>query len=898
MIKKAKSKEKIAKLIEKYEKLTPQRKKSYNEADTRRDFIMPLFQALGWDVYNDLTENEVVEEETSISGRIDYSFRLNNITQFVLEAKAIPEDLDKDRWAKQAIEYGWNKGIPWVILTDFEGLKVFNSEWKKEHPRANINLTYKAYLEKFDKLWLLSKESFQENKLDKLLEEFGVTAKRESVNERLAKDLLEWRELLTNYFSQWNKDIKHEDIEEAVQRILDRLIFMRVVEDKEIEEKKLWQAFKQWEKKDYKPQNFIEKLVPIFRKFDKKYNSNLFQKHLCEDLYTTQEPFKKILPDLYGSKEAGVKYRFDAINVDVLGNVYEQYLGYVQGREGGKSKRKKQGIYYTPTYIVNYIVQNTLGKLLEEKSLTEIEKIKVLDPACGSGSFLIRAFDVLNEKIRKERGSKDGVKAALRKYRILTNNIYGVDLDPQAAEIARLNLLLKALEPNHKLPMLTDNIKVGNSLIDDRKINEFAFDWKKEFPKVFSGNNPGFDVAVGNPPWVFTRGKHISDSDKKYFNKWIGRLDIIKKAKGKNIQSGKLNLYSLFLLKSMTLLRRGGLLGFIVPNNILRTTTYDSIRKYILDNCKIIAIVDLGSKVFQGVTASSVILILQKEPDFKLRNQNKAEIIFDVYNLMLNGNHKRHSIKQKYFENNPSYAFNILSDQKSVDLSNKINKNSEKLGALCKYIIEGIVGSRKKDVSDKKLNKLYKPFLIGKDIARYQVNYRQKWIRYDRNRLHRARPEEVFLSEKIILQRISGGSKPLVATLDRGKYYTFASINNILLKKSSKYGLKYILGLINSSLLNWYYAINFSNRSELTVNISKTFLEQLPIKKSGIPDQKKFSKLVNKILNLNKKVQKAAEGSDKWNELKREIEKLDKKIDEEVYKLYGLTPEEIEIVEG
>src|SRR3990172_2417080 len=157
---KSEAKEKINALAEKYDRLTPQRKKTYSEADTRRDFIMPLFQALGWDVYNDFTENEVVEEETSISGRIDYSFRLNNITQFVLEAKSIPEDLDKEQWAKQAIEYGWNKGIAWVILTDFEGLKLFNSDWKVDFPKANLEFTYKEYITRFDDLWLLSKESF------------------------------------------------------------------------------------------------------------------------------------------------------------------------------------------------------------------------------------------------------------------------------------------------------------------------------------------------------------------------------------------------------------------------------------------------------------------------------------------------------------------------------------------------------------------------------------------------------------------------------------------------------------------------------------------------------------------------------------------------------------------
>ena len=221
--------------------------------------------------------------------------------------------------------------------------------------------------------------------------------------------------------------------------------------------------------------------------------------------------------------------------------------------------------------------------------------------------------------------------------------------------------------------------------------------------------------------------------------------------------------------------------------------------------------------------------------------------MLDVENLV-GGLFKEHEIKQGYFYDNPSFTFNIYGTEEVIKISKKIQKNSVKLGSLCKYIIEGIVGSRERDVSDKKLNEKYKPFLVGKDIERYGVDYKGKWICYDRDRLHRARPEEVFLSDKIIIQRISGGSTPIVATLDMDKYYTFASTNNLILKEDMDYDINYILGLLNSNLINWYYSINYSNKSDLTVNVSKTFLEELPIKITNKSDQKKLITLARELL--------------------------------------------------
>jgi len=762
---KSEAKEKINALAEKYDRLTPQRKKTYSEADTRRDFIMPLFQALGWDVYNDFTENEVVEEETSISGRIDYSFRLNNITQFVLEAKSIPEDLDKEQWAKQAIEYGWNKGIAWVILTDFEGLKLFNSDWKVDFPKANLEFTYKEYITRFDDLWLLSKESFEKGELDNLLSKFGITAKRENVNERLAKDLLEWRETLTKYFTSWNKEVSIEVVEESVQRILDRLIFIRVVEDKQLEEKSLWQTFQKWVDAKYDPQNFLELLVPIFRDFDKKYNSNLFSKHACEGLFTTFEPFGKIIPALYSNKEAGIKYRFDAINADVLGNVYEQYLGYVQGREGGQSKRKKQGIYYTPTYIVDYIVRNTLGKAIEEKSLREIENIKVLDPACGSGSFLIKAFDVLSEKIKKTRGRKNRLDAALQKYNILTSNIYGVDLDSQAVEIARLNLLLQALEPNHKLPMLNENIKVGNSLIEDKKITDSAFEWKKEFKEVF--DKGGFDVVIGNPPYL-----------KEMDNKNV--FEPIRKSTYAKYYQGKMDFWYFFLHRAIEVTKEGGFIGFITNSYFLKSSGASRLIERIKNEIVLIKAVDLGStKVFGDVSGKHIVHIYRKR---KSKESDSSVIIIiptEKSTYTIDEKSSKELSYRKLFSNNKinfktteSIDFrNCVSLGDFYDVSVGVQESTDKVSN--KQIIlnstfkagDGVFVLSKNELENMKLNedekKVIKKYLNTNNVGKYLIDFSGEYLIY---------------SDKKVKQKIASESYPNIKKhLDKMKKFITSS---------------------------------------------------------------------------------------------------------------------------
>ena len=901
------AKQKIQQLVEKYEKVRKQGQiKKYSEEDTKKDFILPLFDALGW---NTADRNEVSSEEhIKSAGRVDYAFYINGRPKFYLEAKALEANLHKEDFAEQAIKYSWNKGVTWAGLTDFESIKIFNAEAVSEYLGYKLvfEIPYNEYVSRFEQLWQLSKEAFEKDLLDSYAEQIGKKLQKVPVSELLYKDLNECRKILLNAFKKWNgdKNISNELLEEGVQKLIDRLVFIRVLEDRKIEESTLRPLVRAWEgsKKTGQIPLFVS-MITKFRELNDLYNSNIFSPHPFEKWDEFSNATKDVIEILHGEK-GYYEYDFRAIPADVLGNIYENYLGHIlsQSEKGviiakDAKKRKEQGIYYTPSFIVDYIVENALKPVLDKcNSVGDLKKIKVLDPACGSGSFLIKALEVINEKYI-ELGAPAN---EFTKLLVLTENIYGVDLDDQAIEIARLNLLISALDTKMKLPSLSDNIKNGNSLISgtDEELEKYfgknyrdkkPFNWEEQFPEVFKQG--GFDVIVGNPPWVFTREGDFSESEKQYFGAFIEELGLIQAEKGRNIQSGKLNLYSLFILKATVLLKDKGTLGFVTPNNILRATNFDLVRKYILDKTRILEIDDLGEGIFQGVTASSIILFLQKEVKNKL---NSIKIISNILDL----NNKKFSeqqILQEQFLNNSSFTFNILSSSNLNILSKKIVESSTSLGNICRYISPGIDGDKDKYVSDTKINEFYKPLLFGKNFSRYNINYNNKWIYYDRKKLNRARAEEIYLSQKIILQRISGGDKPLTATIDNNKYYTFNSVNNIILNQNSGYDLKYILGIINSALMNWYYSINFSNRSKLTVNISKTYLEQLPIKKTN--NQKDISSLVDKILKLNEEYRAYEKGSNKWNSIKAEIERLDKKIDEEVYKLYGLSGDEVGIIE-
>lgn len=889
--------QRIKELVDNYTKLVEEKTiRGYNEEMTKKDFILPLFEALGWNVYNKPNKTDNVSAEETISKkRVDYGFRINGIPKFLLEAKAIPVDLNKAKFAEQAINYSWHKGCTWAVLTDFEGIKVFNAEWKSRNVSENLflNLSWRDYLDQFDKLWWLSKESFEKGLLDKEAELVGKKSKKIPVDKQLLADFTRFREMLSKDITKLNLDrgLTEEELDESVQRILDRLIFIRNCEDRELEARKLMPALRDWESRGRKGQ-LLKQLRAIFNYFDDQYNSKLFQEHLCDSLEISDNVLNEVVYGLYQTIDKAVYYDFSAIEADVLGNIYEQYLGHILRKTAKRAKvtesharRKEHGIYYTPPYIVDYIVRNTLGELLKRKRPNEIEKIRVLDPACGSGSFLIKSFDILNEYWKEK--DKDYAQAQLdttgqgttftRKTKILQNNIFGVDLDKQAVEIAQLNLLLKIAEKGHRLPLLQQNIKCGNSLIDDPTVaGDKYFKWEEKFEVIL--NEGGFDVVIGNPPYV--RPHKMDKKDKEFF--W------------KNLKTfkAKSDLYSCFMEKGINLLREGGLFSFIVPHTWTSLESFYEIRKYILENCKVLKLVRLPKKVFQDATVETTIFILAKEPNKKNRDNNK--IVVEALNEKGDITFVK-KFTQSQITNNYLYNFELYTEEYANKILYKVKQTGERLDNLIDFFYGLKTGDDHNFLFDEPKNNECKKLLRSKDIGRYVKEFKGKYVWYVPNLMIRnkktARPgsKERFETEKIVVARMG---KQVVATYDDEAYYVKDAM--LLLKKSEESNLKYITAILNSKLINYYYKNYF-----ITIDVLKNALLELPIASADRNTTANISEKVKEIEELNKRLNEMGDKkTDERARIEEEIKKTDKEIDELVYKLYGITEEEKEIIEG
>jgi hypothetical protein len=460
---------------------------------------------------------------------------------------------------------------------------------------------------------------------------------------------------------------------------------------------------------------------------------------------------------------------------------------------------------------------------------------------------------------------------------------------------------------NALLPSLEENIKCGNSLIgtefyaqgnldldneEGNKINCFDWDGKDGFSEILK--NGGFDIVIGNPPWVFTRDVEFGSEVKNYYKSHYLN-NVSKSSRSRGNQTGKVNLYGIFVAKGVKLLNTEGTLSFIIPNTVLRTTVYEGLRKYLLDNTNIKRIVDLKDGVFTGVTASTIILILglgKQIKDIEIIDNPKG--INEVTTTIK-------KINKTVFLDNPSYSFNIFVDKNENNLFSKIKEKSIYLGEVIN-VSNGIsTFADKQGISDTKINNTYKKILMGKDIKRYFHEWSGKYIEYVPQKLQRPRDENIFLEkEKLIMQRIAG---ILVTSYDDKKYYTYNSVNNILKKSNTNYSLKFILALLNSKLFQFYYIKNFTNKSSLTVNISKTFIDKLPLvkidfnNKDDIKQHNSFVSLVDTMLELKQK-ENSEQNQQAKNMISRQIEGVNNKIDKMVYEIYGLTDEDIKIIEG
>jgi adenine-specific DNA-methyltransferase len=414
-----------------------------------------------------------------------------------------------------------------------------------------------------------------------------------------------------------------------------------------------------------------------------------------------------------------------------------------------------------------------------------------------------------------------------------------------------------ALKNLSKLESERDEIK-------SNKIFENAFEWRFEFPEVLNdeGDFVGFDVIIGNPPYVFTRGNEF-DSIKHFIWKCFP------------LNQGKINLYSVFLeLGLQKLLKPNYYLSFITPETFIRTSTYADIREYVVRNKQILSLDIYGIGVFEGVTAETI--------TFFIKNIEPANNAISVTKYVDQKDKTEYLVNQSFFLTTPEYRYVYNSSTNDNELFDKLFENSTPLGEIVD-VRNGVATKSGKGafISKIKETEKYQKLLEAPEIFRYGFNWSGNYINYDKEALHRPRKEETFLSKKILCQRVS---PTLVCCIDNEQYYTFNSINNLVLIDNS-YSLEQILAFLNSKLLNYYYKKMFSMGAEFTITVTKENLSVLPIKNISNDDKENLEILVKKISAL-KKINPNENTS-----------ALESEIDAAIFKIYDLTKHEIEMIE-
>ncbi len=642
------------------------RSSSYNEAQLRQEFLNPFFKLLGWDMDNAEGASErykqvIHEDSIKINGDTkapDYCFRVGGNRKFFVEAKKPAVRIKDDPvGAYQLRRYAWSSKLPLSILTNFEEFAIYDCRIKpsSSDKASTARIEYFSFTE-YPQRWeqllaLFSLNGIVKGSFDRFVESTEGKRGTAEVDDAFLAEIESWRERLARIIALRNLGLSSDDLNFAVQKIIDRIIFLRISEDRGIEPYRQLSALTNGH-------NVYSRLSDLFRRADYKYNSGLFHFDDQKDRQEAPDTFTlelliddNVLKDILGSLYfPNSPYEFSVLPADILGHVYEQFLGKVirltaghQARVEEKPEVKKAGgVYYTPTYIVEYIVRNTVGKLLEGKTPRQASKLKIVDPTCGSGSFLLGAYQYLLDWYRSwyeshsptthkdtaYRGPKGDWRLTIKeRKKILLDNIYGVDVDSQAVEVTKLSLLLTVLENEtdeslsgqlklfHKervLPDLGENIKCGNTLIasdfyanmngelfeDETSAHVMTFDWNEAFPKVFKSK--GFDAVIGNPPW----GASLSEVELEYL-----------RHRYKRVVDRMVDSYIYFLDLATRIASPEGYVGFIVPGTLLNQVDARSIRRLLVSR-GLQRVINLGQGIFgPKVLNTSCIVVARKRHD-------------------------------------------------------------------------------------------------------------------------------------------------------------------------------------------------------------------------------------------------------------------------------------------
>jgi len=1058
----------------------------YNETQLRQQFLNPMFEALGWDLANKSNTAEaykdVVHEDAIKIGQEtkapDYCFRIGGTRKFFLEAKK-PSVYIKEEIAPafQLRRYAWSAKLPLSILCDFEEFAVYDTRIKPDkNDKAStariLYLTYKDYSEKWHEIAsVFSKEAVLKGSFDKYAESTRLKKGTATVDDAFLTEIEDWRGLLARNIAIRNPDLSQRELNFAVQRTIDRIVFLRICEDRGIENYGRLQALQNGT-------NSYRRLVQLFSQADDRYNSGLFHfqkekgRHEEPDTLTTKieiddKPLKEIIKRLYYPESP---YEFSVLSADILGQVYEQFLGKVIRLTAGHQAkveekpevRKAGGVYYTPKYIVDYIVKNTVGRLLgvgdrgsgggngdtniqgsgslagsdelngrgissdenvsegrnlwidqpnsagssfntgqhsggsqpeikkgisssriysagitggagntfadspqagvsakaglgqsvgnnptswtvdqrsaslsptpDPRQLTpkEASKLKILDPACGSGSFLLGAYQYLldwhrdwyaendpkkwvtgkNPPLYQAQGGDYRLTTAERK-RILLNNIYGVDIDSQAVEVTKLSLLLKVLEGENSqtlqstfiheraLPDLGDNIKCGNSLIgpdfyqqqtmldDEERYRVNVFDWKKEFTHIFSlspregegRGEGGFDAVIGNPPYGATYG----EKEANYFQ---NRYKVF---------SGVKDVYTCFIDRSLSLLNKNGRHSFIVPSAWLGGPDYKRLRELLLPY-QIESIILLPFDVFRDAYVDTTVFVISKQTaksghavHTHVYPKKEKLVVIDL----TSNNYK--AIPQSEWEGTEDKKF--ILDLGTVHLLDKIRRQTPFTFADAMEIKRGVLFDKAMLTKKKTGANSYRYF--EGDVYRYQLNLvAEQWIEF--NDKMKERPREIiwFEGPRILLRRLVNRRQRMMASFAIDAFITNKNLYSILAKDSSL-NIAAVLGVMNSRLISYLYINQVTQATKddfPQVTIKDVLSLPFPPLSRDKTSHDNMVSFVEQMISFNKQLPDAKTDHEK-TALQRQIDATDQQIDQLVYELYGLTEEEVKIVE-
>lgn len=978
--------EAVHQLVEKFDKGSHAYKhRDYNETQLRVEFVNPLFEALGWDV----RDSSQVSHETRVlvEGKPkhpDYGFRIGRTTHFYLETKKPALNLKDDPSpAYQLRRYGWSGNLPVSILSDFEEFIIYDCRIQphKNDPASKGRLRYYRYPEYIDK-WdefesLFSRAAVRDGALRNWIDD-EKTRGALPVDEAFLREMESWREILAKDMALHNRDLNRRQLNLLVQRTIDRIVFFRIAEDRDIE------LYGRLQRAASPGKQVYHELKILFQEADDKYNSGLFHfarggDQLSLKMRLSNEPLRQIISSLYYPASP---YEFSVLPADILGQVYERFLGKViELSSGGQARvadkpevRKAGGVYYTPTYIVDYIVDSTVGALLKGQTPAQAAKLRVLDPACGSGSFLTGAYQYLLDwhldyyrrhpqqfRNRRRQTAQGFVLTTAEKRRILLNSIYGVDLDQNAVEVSKLALLLKMLENESEatgrqtvmfsagdriLPDLSGNIKWGNSLIgsdfyrgkqmgifdDEAMYRVKAFDWGSEargFGEIMAQG--GFDAVIGNPPYVRQEilGKAFKDYAKQTYETYAGQAD----------------LYTYFIEKGVKLLNEKGLFGIIVANKWMRARYGKPLRIW-LKQRDIREIIDFGDlRVFQDATTYPCILLIGQGNSTDIFNSVQIEDL-NFSNLKKYVNQFEYEVMQDALDDN-GWSLADKETQKlhlkmmdcGVPLAKYVDGKIHygiKTGRNNAFIIDAATKQQLIE-EDSSSAEIIKPFLMGRDVYRYREPDAERYVIFTRQGIDIEKYPAIksYLEQyrnilepkpkewKGAWQGRAPGNYAWYELQAAVGYYKAFEENKIIVPcivKSASYLFDkqgfysndkttiivtddlYLYGLLNSKVLDFVMHQISSTKQGGYFEYKPMYLSALPIREINFDNpadvvlHDNMVALVETMLDWHKQLP-GLSGIQR-EMVEAQIETADREIDALVYRLYGLTDDEIGIVGG